>query len=258
MTAHLEVSQRTSADWEYAILAGYSMFRALRQHRGGTVHADLEARTLTFTPPTASVVAKQQPVALRTGTVVVFEGLDKAGKSTQLDLLREAIDPVTTTFAHMPSGFGEFTRRLYRLLETTAPTSVLARQLAHLACHADSIDDIVAAEERGAVVLDRWWWSALAYGLYANPDTLGISKATFRELVEQVWKRVEAHVVFLFLTAHSADENNAPGVKEGYEAIVAESDPDRVVLVPVMSEKDTHVFVIAELVRRGLVVSAER
>lgn len=51
MTSHLEVSERTTADWEYAILAGYRAFRELRDHRGGTLHADLVARTLTFTPP---------------------------------------------------------------------------------------------------------------------------------------------------------------------------------------------------------------
>ena len=52
MTGHLEVARRSSADWEQAILAGYRMFRLLQQHHGGTVHADLDSRSLTFTPPT--------------------------------------------------------------------------------------------------------------------------------------------------------------------------------------------------------------
>lgn len=51
MTAHLEVSRRSAIDWEYAILAGYRVFRQLQQHRGGTVHVDLIDRSLTFTPP---------------------------------------------------------------------------------------------------------------------------------------------------------------------------------------------------------------
>jgi NTP pyrophosphatase (non-canonical NTP hydrolase)/energy-coupling factor transporter ATP-binding protein EcfA2 len=258
MTSHLEVSRRSTADWEYAILAAYEMFRALRQHRGGTVHADLVARALTFTPPAARTVREQPSVALRSGAVVVFEGLDKAGKSTQLELLEGAVDPTSATFAHMPTGFADFTRRLYRLLETRVPSSALARQLAHLACHSESIDDLVAVAEQRALVLDRWWWSTLAYGWYANRDSLGISEELFRALVEQIWHRVEADVVFLFLTAHATDENNAPGVKEGYEAVAAAWDPDRVVLVPAMSEEETHAFVIAELGRRGLVVSGTR
>lgn len=51
MTGHLEVSRRSAADWEYAILAGYRIFRELQQHRGGTVHIDMHQRSLTFTPP---------------------------------------------------------------------------------------------------------------------------------------------------------------------------------------------------------------
>ena len=51
MTAHLEVSCRSTADWEYAILAGYRIFRLLQEHRGGSVHVDLLNRALTFTPP---------------------------------------------------------------------------------------------------------------------------------------------------------------------------------------------------------------
>ena len=51
MTAHLEVSRRSAMDWNYAILAGYSVFRELQHYRGGTVHVDVIGRTLTFTPP---------------------------------------------------------------------------------------------------------------------------------------------------------------------------------------------------------------
>lgn len=54
MTAHLEVSRRSAMDWEYAILAGYRVFRELQDHHGGTVHADLLSRSLTFTPPSSS------------------------------------------------------------------------------------------------------------------------------------------------------------------------------------------------------------
>ncbi|WP_158853025.1 nucleoside triphosphate pyrophosphohydrolase family protein [Saccharothrix deserti] len=49
MTAHLEVSRRTAQDWEYAILAGYRAFVELTENRGGTVHADLNRRILTYT-----------------------------------------------------------------------------------------------------------------------------------------------------------------------------------------------------------------
>lgn len=50
MTAHLEVSSRTTADWQHAILAGYRVYNQLRQHRRGRVDADMTARSLRFTP----------------------------------------------------------------------------------------------------------------------------------------------------------------------------------------------------------------
>ncbi len=53
MTAHLEVSRRSAADWEYAILGGYRVFRQLQEHRGGTIHANLHTRSLMFAPPMA-------------------------------------------------------------------------------------------------------------------------------------------------------------------------------------------------------------
>jgi NTP pyrophosphatase (non-canonical NTP hydrolase) len=51
MTAHLEVSTRTSPDWALALKTGYRVFDLLTTHRGGTVTADLVNRTLTFLAP---------------------------------------------------------------------------------------------------------------------------------------------------------------------------------------------------------------
>ncbi|MEW2518617.1 nucleoside triphosphate pyrophosphohydrolase family protein [Actinacidiphila alni] len=48
MTAHLEVSRRSAQDWEYAILAGYRVFDELTANKGGTVHVDLHARSVTY------------------------------------------------------------------------------------------------------------------------------------------------------------------------------------------------------------------
>jgi NTP pyrophosphatase (non-canonical NTP hydrolase) len=255
MTAHLEVTERNSADWEYAILAGYDMFRELREHRGGTVRADLITRTLTFTPP-GTMSASTGSLALKRGAVVVFEGLDRAGKSTQHDMLEAAIEPNSTTFVHMPSGFADFTRRVYRLLETKPPTRTLARQLAHLSCHSESASRLVEATRRGALVIDRWWWSTLAYGWYGSQGALGLSEALFRGLIDEVWQDVQADVVFLFLHEYVPDDNNAQAVKDGYEALAAAAG-DQVVVVPTLSESDTHEVIVGELRRRGLIESSE-
>jgi NTP pyrophosphatase (non-canonical NTP hydrolase) len=51
MVDHLEVRTRTVAEWEAAIFRSYEIWRALRDHRGGTLHLDLHKRTIEFEPP---------------------------------------------------------------------------------------------------------------------------------------------------------------------------------------------------------------
>ncbi|MDG4750271.1 nucleoside triphosphate pyrophosphohydrolase family protein [Micromonospora sp. WMMD718] len=53
MVAHLEVGAHRAADWEKAILTGFTAWRALRRLGGGTVHFDLDTQTLTVVEPEA-------------------------------------------------------------------------------------------------------------------------------------------------------------------------------------------------------------
>lgn len=50
MTAHLEVSICRAADWEHAILTGYTAWRQLREQNGGIIRLDLDQRLLTVDP----------------------------------------------------------------------------------------------------------------------------------------------------------------------------------------------------------------
>ena len=52
MTVGLEVSKRTRAEWEQAVLAGFRVWRETTEHHGGKIRVDLEARTLEFLGPT--------------------------------------------------------------------------------------------------------------------------------------------------------------------------------------------------------------
>jgi thymidylate kinase len=125
---------------------------------------------------------------MRLGAVVVFEGLDRAGKSTQLDRLSAlSWSHPRPTFAHMPSGLTSLTSRIYALTEGVPISSPLARQLLHLACHAENMAELVAGRDRSGLVLDRWWWSTMAYGWHAHGQALGIDASTFRRLIEAVW-----------------------------------------------------------------------
>jgi len=51
MVAHLEVAAHRAADWEKAILTGFTAWRELRRRRGGTVRLDLDAQTLVVLDP---------------------------------------------------------------------------------------------------------------------------------------------------------------------------------------------------------------
>ena len=54
MTNGLEVSTRTHADFETAILEGHRVYRQLQEHGGGIVDFDADAPSLTFRPPSAA------------------------------------------------------------------------------------------------------------------------------------------------------------------------------------------------------------
>lgn len=186
-------------------------------------------------------------ISLAPRSVVVFEGLDNAGKSTQLELLQARVSTNTTLFAHMPSGLTEFSRQLYSLLETNPPASGLARQLTHLASHSENISKLIEAAGLGSLVLDRWWWSTMAYGWYGGdiPDT-GLSEAAFRQLIETIWAPVTASMVFLFLTPREDDPNNVDGVADGYRDLAARHTGN-VVLVPALGPDQTHEFIVKAL-----------
>jgi NTP pyrophosphatase (non-canonical NTP hydrolase) len=48
LTQHLEVSARTCKDWETAILLGFDNWRKLKEFNGGTIHCNLNERTMIY------------------------------------------------------------------------------------------------------------------------------------------------------------------------------------------------------------------
>ncbi len=189
---------------------------------------------------------------LTPGSVIVFEGLDRAGKSTQLAMLTRVVEPHSAELVHMPSGTAPFTQGVYSLLEQNGPASGLARQLAHLACHAENHDALVAATEGKALVLDRWWWSTVAYGWYGGPvPQSGLLEADFHRLIDAVWAPITATVVFVFLDPHQDDDNNCDAVASGYRALMRQH-PEVAVAVPDLTAQQVHTFIVDELIMRGL------
>jgi len=188
---------------------------------------------------------------MKPGAVLVFEGLDNAGKSTQLQRLKATLDPTAITYAHMPSGESQFTRLLYGLLENVPPASGLAKQLAHLACHSENMPALVDATRGGSLILDRWWWSTMAYGWFGGGiDPNVLSESTFRDLVSSIWAPIRADQILLFLNPFEDDINNNDEVARGYRELAL--DHPCAHLVPAMDPDATHEYVLRFLVEEGL------
>lgn len=198
------------------------------------------------------------PLRLKPGTVIVFEGLDQTGKSTQADRLRETLVPGSAAFSHLPTGVTPFSNSVAELLEspTSRPATAFAIQLAHLSSHADTMPELARAAAHKGLVLDRWWWSTVAYGWFGGSlAETGISEGAFRELVDTVWKPIRPSIVFVFLHPHHPDPHNSDAVAAGYRALVNE-DPQLAVFVPADTTANTQAFITGELVKRELVLKA--
>lgn len=184
---------------------------------------------------------------LKPDSVIVFEGLDAAGKSTQADhLISHPEWSAPPDRIHMPSGDSAFTSEVYRLMELESPTSGLAKQLFHVACHAESIDTLRARRPAG-VLVDRWWWSTIAYS--AN---LGAADRAFiRVAVDHVWADLNADLIVCFLHPFRTDENNLDGIAAGYRSLVEGAGRNAIVLEPGPPQERT-VRLVDELRDRDL------
>lgn len=210
----------------------------------------------------------QMPFQLKKGAVVVFEGLDATGKSTQLDRMEAGVYRPTygtpmfdgePMFLHMPSGSSPLGEMIYKYTENTRNIPAFTRQLLHLSVHADELDGTILPhlQRPEAVFLDRFWWSTVAYGWEGLRGRF--SKRALRDLCQAVWEGVEPVVVYLFLEPLKHDRHNTRHVRRGYEWL-AEEFSDIVTLVPSGEREDgtewheAHVqlFICEDMVRRGI------
>jgi dTMP kinase len=105
--------------------------------------------------------------SLRRGWLIAFEGVEGAGKSTQLELLRQELEKlgcqVTTTREPGGTPAGEQIRSI--LLDRGSTLDARAEALLFAAARAQLVEQVIRpALERGEVVLcDRYLDSSLAY-----------------------------------------------------------------------------------------------
>lgn len=140
------------------------------------------------------------------GKLVVFEGVDAAGKTTLCDDLCEALrgmDKPVQRFhfpGKMPETLGELVYRIHHKHDEEFHVPHLtpcALQTLHIAAHIDAIEMRIAPAvmEGWWVVLDRFWWSTYVYGLDAG--ILEQSLEHMIQLEKSIWGNLIPDVMFL-------------------------------------------------------------
>lgn len=161
---------------------------------------------------------------LRSGTVVVLEGLDGSGKSTQAGRLQQLFPD--DLFVHQPSSGGQVGELVYRITESSTQMHPVTRQMLHLAAHAEQYQlQIVPALRTGGVVMDRNWWSTVAYGWFDGGFRHVIDLIDFIKMAKLPTQDVEPSVVFVFMHDHVGDPHNTLALVKGYEELALEWFP---------------------------------
>lgn len=143
------------------------------------------------------------------GHLIVFEGPDGVGKSTVATLVAKALSArghavIQLSFPGRTEGsLGEIIYKLHHdtLPSGPVPMTETAKQILHIAAHTDCIaTQIIPALEKGQIViLDRFWWSTIVYGLVAGVRKEALTAMT--DLEKLIWDGTEPSLSLLFASA---------------------------------------------------------
>jgi thymidylate kinase len=141
------------------------------------------------------------------GKLVVFEGADKTGKSSLTRAATEwlAGHGVETALLGFPGNelgtLGNLVHKVHHHPEdyNIGAMNPLSLQTLHIAAHIEAIEHtILPAIRSGAwVVLDRFWWSTLVYGLANNVDRRSLELLIEVERIH--WAGVSPAIAFLIV-----------------------------------------------------------
>lgn len=192
---------------------------------------------------------------LAPGALVVLEGLDKAGKTTQANALQAVLPD--TLFTHQPSGGNVVGATVYELTEAVTAMSPVARQFLHLASHAEHYErELIPTLSTGGVVMDRCWWSTIAYGYFGSGLRFAMDYPLFEEMCCLPTQGVMPKVVFVFMSPWAEDRHNNSEVLAGYHSLIERFNEVAVVVPKDSVEKVTR-FIVEELARRNLLVRVQ-
>lgn len=159
---------------------------------------------------------------------VVIEGNDGMGKSTLIQGLKDEFP--NHHFTHQPSGGSPFNGQIYRYLEThqTSIDNLSAFSL-HLAAQAEHYRTLRLMIEGGSpIIMDRFWWSAIAYNFYADRLRERIHVNTGLDLLCQAARGMLPRLVIRVVGTpftHPDDPDRFQRIELGYDAAARLSKP---------------------------------
>ena len=185
------------------------------------------------------------------GKLVVLEGIDATGKSTQLERLRDLLGD--ELYTHQPSGDTMVGQAVYSITEKSTNLTPLARQFLHLAAHSEQYEKVIipALSDRG-VIMDRCWWSTVAYGWFDGGLKHLIDLIDFIRLVRLPTHGVMPDVVFVFMHAWKQDRHNTIELCNGYEYLTLDLYPEVMEPMEIGTPEEQTAQIMAALERRGL------
>ena len=145
---------------------------------GSTTVIPRGSRTRTTS---ASVPWNHRPRSPIHAGLIVLEGLDKTGKSTQKSALEAAGWALTPLVAHIPSGLTKLTKAIYQTTEHHPIAPPVARQLLRLTYTRRISPNLIDARRHRGLVIDSGLWSTVAYSWFGGLDTILSEDAFFSE-----------------------------------------------------------------------------
>lgn len=142
--------------------------------------------------------------------MIVLEGPDGVGKTTVAMSLASELkeaggEPLVVAFpGNDPETLGRLVYDLHHgRIPLSRPIAAAAIQVLHVAAHIDAIESVIKTglESGRDIVLDRYWWSTVAYGGLdgaIRPELLN----DMVQLEQQVWGPARPDLIVLLAPVH--------------------------------------------------------
>jgi hypothetical protein len=167
------------------------------------------------------------------GQLIVFEGVDGVGKTTLSEMLTQWLQSLSEDAVYFsfpgrePQTLSSHVYNLHHSPETFDIKSLhpASRQIMHIAAHVEAIETRVrpALKSGKWVILDRFWWSTVAYGLAAGVDSRALWLLVQTEA--RFWQDTKPAITF-YLERGGVSEKADANLLSSYEELLTHESTD--------------------------------